>query len=43
MLSLEMNLLIAAMHLMGFCPSCRFSGGFLFMIVDIFSGLGSIP
>jgi hypothetical protein len=41
--SLEMNLLKAVMHPMSFCTSWRHLGGFIFMIANIFSGLGSIP
>jgi hypothetical protein len=42
MSSLEINLLRVAMHVVSFCMSLRLSRGFIFMIVDIFSGLGSI-
>jgi hypothetical protein len=41
--SREMNLLKPAMHHVNFCTSWRLSGGFILVIVDTFSGLGSIP
>jgi hypothetical protein len=40
--SLELNLLRAAMHPRSFCTSCRLSDGLIFMVADIFFGLGSI-
>jgi hypothetical protein len=43
MSSLEMNLLRAAIQPVSFCISWRLSGGFIFMIADIFYRLGSIP
>jgi hypothetical protein len=42
-LSLEMNLLRDVMHPVSFCTSWRLSGGLIFMIVNIFFALGSIP
>jgi hypothetical protein len=38
-----MNLYRAAMHHVSFYTSWRLSGGFIIVIVDTFSGLGSIP
>jgi hypothetical protein len=43
MLSREMNLLKAAMHPVNLWTSWRLSGGFILVIADTFSGLGSIP
>jgi hypothetical protein len=42
-LSHEMNLLRAAMHHVKFWTSWRLSGGFILVIADTFSRLGSIP
>jgi hypothetical protein len=39
----EINLLKATMHPLNFCTSWRLSGGFILVIADTFSGLGSIP
>jgi hypothetical protein len=39
----KMNLLKAVMHPINFCTSWRLSGGFILVIADTFSGLGSIP
>jgi hypothetical protein len=39
----EMNLLKAAIHPFKFCTSWRLSGGFILVMADTFSGLGSIP
>jgi hypothetical protein len=39
----EMNLLKAAIHPVNFWTSRRLSGGFILVIADTFSGLGSIP
>jgi hypothetical protein len=39
----EMNLLKAPIHPVNFCTSRRLSGGFILVIADTFSGLGSIP
>jgi hypothetical protein len=41
--SREMNLLKAAMHPMNFWTSWRLWGGFILVIADTFSRLGSIP
>jgi hypothetical protein len=41
--SREMNLLKVAMHPVNFCMSWRLSGGFILVIANTFSGLGSIP
>jgi hypothetical protein len=41
--SREMNLLKAAIHIINFWTSWRLSGNFILVIVDTFSGLGSIP
>jgi hypothetical protein len=38
-----MYLLKVAIHLVNFWTSWRLSGGFILVIVDTFSGLGSIP
>jgi hypothetical protein len=38
----EINFLKAAMHPVNFCTSWRLSGGFILVIADTFSGLGSI-
>jgi hypothetical protein len=43
MLSREMNLHRAAIHPVNFWISWRLSGGFILVIADIFSRLGSIP
>jgi hypothetical protein len=43
MLSLEMNGLRVAIHPVMFCTSRKLLGGVIFMIAEIFSGLGSIP
>jgi hypothetical protein len=43
MLSHEMNLLKATMHLINFWTSWRLLGGFILVIADSTSGLGSIP
>jgi hypothetical protein len=43
MLSHEINLLKGAMHPVNFCTSWRLSGGFMLVIADTFSRLGSIP
>jgi hypothetical protein len=42
-MSHEMNLLKATMHPVNFCTSWRLSVSFILVIVDTFSGLGSIP
>jgi hypothetical protein len=39
----EINLLKAAIHPVNFCTSWRLLGGFILMIADTFSGLGSVP
>jgi hypothetical protein len=39
----EMNLLRVAMHPIKIWTSLRLSGGFILVIADTFSGLGSIP
>jgi hypothetical protein len=39
----EINMLKVSMHPVNFCTSCRLSGGFILVIADTFSGLGSIP
>jgi hypothetical protein len=39
----EMNLLKSAIHPVNFWTSWRLSGGFILVIADTFSGLGSIP
>jgi hypothetical protein len=39
----EINLLKAAMHPINFCTSWRLSSGFILVIANTFSGLGSIP
>jgi hypothetical protein len=41
--SLEMNLLKCAMYPVNLCTLWRLLGGFIIVIVDTFSGLGSIP
>jgi hypothetical protein len=41
--SRKMNLLKVAMHPVNFCTSWRLLGGFIFVIGDTFSRLGSIP
>jgi hypothetical protein len=41
--SREMNLLKAAIHSVNFWTAWRLSGGFILVIANIFSGLGSIP
>jgi hypothetical protein len=38
-----MNLLKAAIHPINFCTSWKLLGGFILVIADTFSGLGSIP
>jgi hypothetical protein len=43
MSSREINLLKVAMYAINFCTSWRLSGGFIFVIADTFSRLGSIP
>jgi hypothetical protein len=43
MLSCKMNLLKAVMHPVNFWTSWRLSSGFIFVIADTFTGLGSIP
>jgi hypothetical protein len=43
MSSHEMNLLKVAMHPVNFYTSWRLSGGFILVIADTFSGLGSMP
>jgi hypothetical protein len=40
--SRKMNLLKAVMHSVNFCTSWRLSGGFIHVIADTFSGLGSM-
>jgi hypothetical protein len=40
--SLDMNLLKCAMHPVNLCTSWRLLGGFIIVIADTFSGLGSI-
>jgi hypothetical protein len=40
--SLDMNLLKCAMHPINLCTSWRLLGGFIIVIADTFSGLGSI-
>jgi hypothetical protein len=40
--SREINLLKVAMHPVNFYTSWRLSGGFILVIADTFSGLGSI-
>jgi hypothetical protein len=39
----EINLLKAAIHPVNFYTSWRLLGGFILMIADTFSGLGSVP
>jgi hypothetical protein len=41
--SREINLLLAAIHPINLCTSWRLSGDVIFVIVDTFFGLGSIP
>jgi hypothetical protein len=43
MLCHEINLLKSAMHPINFCRSWRLSGGFILVIANTFSRLGSIP
>jgi hypothetical protein len=43
MLSHEMNLLRAAIHPINFWASWRLSGGFVLVIANTFSELGSLP
>jgi hypothetical protein len=43
MSSHEMNLLKAAMHPINFCMSWRLSGGFILVIAETLSELGSMP
>jgi hypothetical protein len=43
MSSREINLLKVAMHHVNFCTSWRLSGGFILVITDTFSELGSMP
>jgi hypothetical protein len=39
----DIDLLKVAMHPINFCTSWMLSGGFILVIADTFSGLGSIP
>jgi hypothetical protein len=39
----DINLLKAAIHPVNFCTSWRLLGGFILVIANTFSGLGSIP
>jgi hypothetical protein len=43
MMSHEMNLLKVAMYHVNFCTSSRLSSGFILVIADTFSRLGSMP
>jgi hypothetical protein len=43
MTSHEINLLKATMHPVNFYTAWRLSGGFILVIANTFSGLGSIP